>query len=105
MLYEVITVEEERRRETAEDEVLDACFLAALAVAIGGGEHVEGERQGLEAEEQHDQVGGRRHHDAAGGGDEEHGVHLGTVLAAAMQLVDRDERDQECRGTDRNNFV
>ncbi len=95
-------VEEERRREAAEHEVLHAALLAPAAAPIGGGEHVERERQRLEADEQHDQVVGRGHHDAADGGHQVQRVHLGAVDAGAPQLVAGHERHEDDRDADRD---
>ena len=55
-------VEHHRAGEHAEQEVLHA-GLVALAVALApGGQHVGGDRQELEGDEDADEVAGRRHH-------------------------------------------
>ena len=45
-------VEEERRREATEDEVLDATLLALDSPAMTGRHHVQSDRQDLQTEEQ-----------------------------------------------------
>ena len=93
-------VEQERRREAAEHEVLDAALGAAELAPVARGEHVEREGERLQPDEQHDQVVRRRHHDAAGRGDEEEGVDLGAVEVLAAQVVVGGEGDQHDGGTD-----
>ena len=96
-------VEEERRREAAEHEVLDAGLLALSALRrLLAASTYKRERQRLEAEEQHDQVVGRRHHDAADRGDQVQGVDLGPVVGLAAQVVVGQERHEQQGDADRD---
>ena len=58
-------VQEDRRRERAEHEVLDAGFLRAQPATVERGEHVQRDRQDLEREEHDDQVVRGGHDDHA----------------------------------------
>ena len=60
-------VEEHRRRERAEQEVLEAGLLRREPAAVERGEHVQRDRQDLERQEDGDEVVGRRHQHHAGG--------------------------------------
>ncbi len=93
-------VQQERRREAAEHEVLEAALRAAGFAAVAGGEHVEGQRHRLQTDEQDDQVVRRAHHDGAGGGDEVEGVDLRPVHPLAGEVVVADEGDQQQAGAD-----
>ena len=95
-------VQEERRREAAEDEVLDAAFLALDPLAMAGGHHVHRDRQDLETEEQHDQIVRRTHHHATDRGQQIQRVDLGTLEVLAPQIVVGDEGDQHHGDGDRD---
>ena len=75
-------VEQEGGGERPEHEVLHAGFLGLVPAHVHGGEDVDGERQDLEADEQHDQVVGRRHDHAARGRQQDERVQLGALDAA-----------------------
>ncbi len=79
-------VEQERRGERPEDEVLHAGFLRRGPPQVHGGEHVDGQREDLEAEEQDDEVVGGGHQDAARGRQEHQDVELGAVHAFPPQV-------------------
>ena len=57
--------------------------LGSRGAGDGRREHVQRERQGLESEEQHDQIVGGGHHHAARGRHEHQGVYLGAVASCA----------------------
>ena len=80
-------VEEERRREATEHEVLDARLGALATATIARCQDVQRERQRLQAEEQHDEIIGRGHHDGADGGDEVQRVDLRTVVRGPAKVA------------------
>ena len=91
-VHERHAVEEEGRREGAEHEVLDRRLLRPDVTAVAGGQHVEGDRQRLEPQEQHDHVVGHRHDHAAQGRQQDQRVDLGPVLALAPQVLVEEQR-------------
>ena len=93
-------VEEERRREAAEDEVLEAGLLGLRPLPVEGGQGVDGDRQRLEGQEQHQQVVGHGHEHAARGRQEHEDVQLGPVEALAPQVVVGEERAEDHRRAD-----
>ena len=99
-VHEGDAVQQERRGEAAEDEVLDAALGAAGLAAVARGEDVERQRHRLQPDEQHDQVVRRRHHDAARRGDEQQGVDLRTVERLAPEVVVARHGDEDQRGAD-----
>jgi hypothetical protein len=65
------------------------------------GEHVGGDREDLETDEQDDQVVGRRHRDAARGRQQHQHVPLGSLEALTAQVAveqERTERDRDADG-------
>ena len=81
-------VEEHRRRERAEQEVLEAGLLRREAPAVERGEHVQRDRQDLERQEDRDEVVGRRHQHHAGGRAEHQREVLGPLEVLALQVAD-----------------
>ncbi len=98
-------VQEERRGEAAEHEVLQGGLARAHPAAVHAGEHVDRDGEDLEAEEQDDEVLGRGHDDAAGGRQQEEDERLGALEVLPAQVAvgeeagddhaHRDHRDQE----------
>ena len=68
-VHEGDAVEQEGGGERAQHEVLEAGLLRLHPAQVHGRQHVHRDREGLEAEEQHDEVVGHGHDDAAGAGD------------------------------------
>ena len=94
------SVEEECRRESTEDEVLETRFLAFLAAAIARGENVEGKAERLETEEQHDEVLRGHHDDATDCSGKIQHEQLGAILTFANEVVTRREACKHHRDTD-----
>ena len=88
-------VEQERRGEAAQDEVLHPRLLALDAPQLAGRHHVEREGERLEAEEEHDEIVGRRHDHAARGGHQHQRVDLGPVELDAAEVVVEEQRGDE----------
>ena len=88
-------VEEERRRERPQQEVLHRRLVAATG-AGDPGQHVERQREDLQGKEHHDQVGGGRDQRHAGGGEQHQGVVLpfrrGRIPGEVVRAVDQPER-------------
>ena len=76
-------VEEERARERAEQEVLERRLGRPRIVAPDAGQHVDGDRQDLERDEDHQQIVGGRHHDHAGDREQDERVVLALRQAVA----------------------
>jgi hypothetical protein len=57
--------------------------------------HVDRDAEGLEAEEQHDQIVGAGHDHTTCGGEQHEDIHLDTVDALAAQVVVEQERDED----------
>ena len=56
-------VDEHRRGESTEEEVLEGCLSRFPAQRVEGGQHIEGDRQDLKGQEDHHEVVGLGHHD------------------------------------------
>ena len=93
-------VEEDRRREGAEHEVLDAGFLRREAAAVECHQHVERDRQRLERHEHDDQVVGRGHDDHRRGRQRQHREVFGDLEARGPDVADGEQQGQEQRGDD-----
>jgi hypothetical protein len=94
-------VQEEGRRETAEDEVFEARFPTLRAVAVACHEQIKREAENFEAKEQHDEVVGLRHHDAAKGASQDKRIHLGAVFVFALEVIVGDKHCKQrgyCNG-------
>ena len=85
-VHEGDAVEQERRGERPQHEVLEGRLLGLDAAQVQGRQHVDRDRQHLEAEEQHDQVVGRRHDDAAGGRQQQQHVRLDARQVLPLQV-------------------
>src|SRR4029450_4517632 len=72
-------VQQERRGERAQQEVLHGRLLGGQAAGLAG-QHVQAERQDLQGDEHHQQVGGggQQHH--AEQGEQQQRVHLGRAV-------------------------
>ncbi len=93
-------VQEDRRRERAEHEVLDAGFLRAQPAAVECGEHVQRNRQHLEREEHDDQVVRGGHDDHAEAGEEHQREVLGRFELLATQVGDGHQQRERGRDDD-----
>ena len=80
-------VEEHRRRERAEQEVLEAGLLRREAPAVERGQHVQRDREDLERQEDRDEVVRRRHQHHAGGRAQHQREVLGTLEVLAAQVA------------------
>ena len=81
-------VQEERRRERAEQEVLERGLLRQQpAATCHAREQVQRERHDLERDEHQQQVVGRREHQHAGEGEEEERPDLGLQVAQSGELL------------------
>jgi hypothetical protein len=80
-------VEQHRRREHAEEEVLDAGLVRLLVALAPGGHHVGRDRQQFEGDEDADEVAGRRHHHHAEHAAQQQDVILALVVAALFERV------------------
>ena len=89
-------VEQERRRERAEQEVLERALGGSLAAAVDAGERVHRDRHQLDAEEDDHQVarGGEQHH--ARRREQDQHVRLGRLDPRAHVVVHA-QRDREHR--------
>jgi hypothetical protein len=85
--HEGDAIQEEGRRETAEDEVFEARFPALCAVAVASHKQIKREAEDFEAEEQHDEVVGLRHHDAADSASQDKCIDLGAVFIFAFEII------------------
>ena len=85
-------VEEERRGERPQYEVLEGRLLRLDAAQVQGGHDVDGDRQQLEAEEQHDQVVGRGHDHAACGREQQQHVELDARQVLAGEVGPGEQR-------------
>ena len=90
-VHERDPVEEDRRRERAEHEVLHAGFERAQPAAVEGGEHVQRDRERLERDEHDDEVVGRGHHEHAGRREQQEREVLGSREAFAPQVLAREQ--------------
>ncbi len=80
-------VEEDGRREGAEQEVLEPGLLRGEALAVERGEHVQRDREDLERQEDGDEVVGRRHQHHAGGRAQHQREVLGALEVLAPQVA------------------
>ncbi len=88
-------VDEDGRGEAAQDEVLERRLAGCGALVVEGGQHVQGEGEDLEAEEDDDQVVGHPHHHGAGGREHRQHVELRAVRAFPAQVAVRHERGEQ----------
>ena len=88
-------VQEERAREPAEDEVLEGAFRARALVAAQARQHVERQREDLERQEDHEEVGrhGDEHH--AGQGEQQERVVLAGGQAVAVDGLRREHEGEQ----------
>jgi hypothetical protein len=92
-------VEKERRRERTEHEILEGAFAADRRVTADAGQHIDGQRQHFESEENHQQIGGGRHQHHAGQGEQ----HQCVILTARQILpLDHRTRDRQREQADEN---
>ena len=88
-------VEEEARGKAADEQVFHGRLLARFPLPEEPGEHVEGERQQLDADEECEQAGGcDGHHHSRQRGQEED-VELALVEATVRQVGRRQHQHQE----------
>ena len=95
-------VEEERRGESAEDEVLEPGLAACRALPVTRREQIEGQAECLQSEEHHDQVVRKDHRNAADECSEDQSVGLGGVSTLALEMIVRRQdghhrRDGHCK--------
>ena len=90
-------VEEHRRRERAEQEVLEPGLLRRGAAAVERGEHVQRDREDLERQEDRDEVVGRRHQHHAGGRAQHQREVLGPFEVLAFQVARREQQREQRR--------
>ena len=95
-------VEEDRRGEGAEDEVLHGRLARLGPAAVEAGQHVQGDREDLEAEEDHDQVVGRGHEHGARRREQGQHVELGPVEALPPQVAVGDQRAEDDGAADQD---
>ena len=91
-VHERDAVEEDRRGERAEHEVLDPRLLRAEAPAVERGEHVQRDRQDLEREEHDDQVVRGGHHEHPERREDDQREIFGSFELLAPQVRDRHEQ-------------
>ena len=80
-------VQQERRGERAEDEVLETGLLALGAAHVHRCHHVHRDAQRLEGEEQHDEVVRARHDGTTSAREQHQDVHLGAGHALTFEVV------------------
>ena len=82
-------VQERRRPDRADHEVLEPRLERGGATQLGRAQHVERDREQLDSDEQRDQVGGLGEHDHAGDRPEQQGVVLAVAGLAGGDRADR----------------
>ena len=80
-------VQQERRGERAEDEVLETGLLALGAAHVHRCHHVHCDAQRLEGEEQHDEIVRARHDGTTSAREQHQDVHLGAGHALTFEIV------------------
>ncbi len=93
-------VQEERRREATQHEVLDGGLARADPAGVHAGEDVDRDGQDLEAEEHHDEVVGRSHDHATRRRQEHEHEGLDPVEALTLDVAVEEQRAQDHRGAD-----
>ena len=80
-------VDEDRRGEPAQHEVLERRLARLGPLVVEGGQHVERDRQDLEAQEHDDQVVGLAHEDGPGRRDHGQHVQLGPLGPLPLEVA------------------
>ena len=84
-------VEQHRRAERADDQVLEARLERVLAPQLGRAQHVERDREQLEADEQRDEVRRAREHDHPEHGEQQQRVVLAVARLGRRQRARRQQ--------------
>ena len=90
--------EQERRRETTQQQVLVTGLAAADVAAHAAHQHVHRQAHGLQTQEDGDQVVGRRQHHHAQDRKQQQRIELGAVVAVPVEAAGGEDAGQHADG-------